>query len=217
MFYIRFFLYHQGMRLNYEFTFTNGNETFRKHFSADEFGIFETSIAMSAYYLILNLLALISAKMLHSKQFLHATFKLFISSVFIQFVSFVLTLSEYAQFSQSGISTPGLLTCGNFLLLFSSLSLSFWMILTKSNNLRFYSKARVVDAIAQTIFLFMLILLAKGYTVTRAKLRKATKLKIFVLFSIYIIAFVIAFAYSEAVIQIRNLLFFSYLSYLTYN
>jgi hypothetical protein len=45
----------------------------------------------------------------------------------------------------------------------------------------------------------MLILLAKGYTVTRGRLRTPTVLKIIILFTIYVIAYVITFMYSELV------------------
>ncbi len=41
--------------------------------------------------------------------------------------------------------------------------------------------------------------LAKGYTVTRGKLRRITKIKLTVLFGAYIIAYIIAFIYAEAV------------------
>lgn len=126
------------MQLNYRFVFTNGNGPFRKHFSADELGrlslimlfqlncrlinqgfalllgIFETAIAMTIYYFILVILGIVAAIFLHAKRYLHVTFRLFIVSLVLQFVYFILYLSEYAQFSSSGMSTPGLLTAGTF-------------------------------------------------------------------------------------------------------
>lgn len=45
----------------------------------------------------------------------------------------------------------------------------------------------------------MLILFAKGYTVVRGRLEKSTLIKLIFIFACYIIAYVVAFLYSEAV------------------
>ena len=133
-------------------------------------GILETSICMFISYLIVAIVTLIFAKILQKKNLLHSTFKIYIASVLFQFFSYLFTLSEYGQFSSSGIFTGGCAFMGRFL-----------------------------DAIAQTLFILMLILLAKGYTVTRGRLRTPTVLKIIILFTIYVIAYVITFMYSELV------------------
>ena len=93
-------------------TFTNGDGVFRHHFSADEFGIFETSIAMFIAYFLLLIVIFLFAKILHHKQLLHLTFNLYMMSVVFQFTSFLFTMAEYAQFSSSGMWTPGMLTTG---------------------------------------------------------------------------------------------------------
>ena len=62
--------------------------------------------------------------------FFHVTFRLFLASVLIEFLYFLFTMSEYAQFSSSGISTPGMMTV-----------------------------ARIFDNVAQILFQIMLILL----------------------------------------------------------
>jgi len=59
--------------------------------------------------------------------------------------------------------------------------------------------ARVFDAIAQIVFLLMLILVAKGYTITRGRLRKITTIKLIIFFSIYTLAYLLAFIFAEAV------------------
>lgn len=121
-------------------------------------------------YLVVTVTTLIFAKILHKKNLFHSTFKLFFASVMFEFFSYLFTLSEYGQFSSSGIYTGGCAFMGRFL-----------------------------DAIAQTLFILMLILLAKGYTVTRGRLRTPTVIKIIVLFTIYVIAYVITFIYAEMV------------------
>lgn len=125
---------------------------------------------MFLLYLIFSITGLIYAKILFKKMFLHVTFRIFLSSLILELFSFLFTMSEYAQFSQSGITTPGMLVV-----------------------------ARLLDSVAQTLFLLMLVLLAKGFNVTRGSLRTATLIKIAVLLSAYIFAIVFAFIYSEAV------------------
>jgi hypothetical protein len=102
----------QKVQLTYDFTFTNGDKLFRIHFSADEFGIFETSITFTIVYFLLILLTCAYATILYNKKFFHLTFQLFLASVVIQFVSFLFFMSEYAQFAYSGQFTPGMLTTG---------------------------------------------------------------------------------------------------------
>nr|QVK45728.1 G protein-coupled receptor [Proales similis] len=158
----------QGIKIKYFFNLTNGDYIFRHHFSADEFGILETSIAMTIWYFLMLLFCAVYAKILIKRTLFHITFRLFIASVGFQFLHFLFYMSEYAQFAYSGIFTPG-------------------MIVT----------ARLFDAIAQFIFLIMLILLAKGYTVTRSKLRKITAIKLLIFSIIYAVAYIVAFIYSE--------------------
>ena len=60
-------------------------------------------------------------------------------------------------------------------------------------------KGHIWDAIAQIIFLLMLILVAKGYTITRGRLRKITVIKLIIFFSIYLIAYIVSFICAEVV------------------
>ena len=93
-------------------------------------GIFETSIAFIILYFIISIIGFIFARILYKKILLHVTFRLFLLSIVAEFFSFLFTLIEYAQFSSSGISKPGLMTV-----------------------------ARIFDSVAQILFLLMLILL----------------------------------------------------------
>lgn len=90
--------------------FTNGIDTFRKHFSADEFGILETSIAFFLAYFIIIIVCLVFSKILIDRQFFHLTVKLFIASVIFQFISLLFIMAEYGQYSLSGYITKGMVT-----------------------------------------------------------------------------------------------------------
>ena len=78
------------------------------------------------------------------------------------------------------------------------------MILTFKNKPNFY-KAQVWDVLAQIIFLLMLILLAKGYTVTRGKLRKITIIKLCIFFTIYVAAYIACFICAQLVSKLKFL------------
>lgn len=90
--------------------FTNGEGPFRKHFSADEFGILETSIAFFLAYMIITIVCGVFAKILVMKSFFHITIGLYIASVVLQLISVFFTLVEYGQYSQRGLVTPGMIT-----------------------------------------------------------------------------------------------------------
>jgi hypothetical protein len=102
------------MKINYKISLTNGDYVFRRHFSADLFGILETSITMFIIYTLFIVFGIGYGKLLYNKKFFHNTFKLFLISVIFEWISFLFYMSEYGQFSVSGKFTPGMLTCGNF-------------------------------------------------------------------------------------------------------
>ena len=72
-------------------------------------GILETSIVLVVLYTILMVMTCVIAKILAIKRLLHTTYKFFTVSITFQYVSFVFTMAEYAQFAITGIPTGG---CG---------------------------------------------------------------------------------------------------------
>ena len=64
-------------------------------------------------YSILVTMTCIIAKVLAIKKLLHTTYKFFIATIIIQFVSYIFTLSEYGQFATSGLPTNacGIIGC----------------------------------------------------------------------------------------------------------
>ena len=178
--------------MSYNILLTNGDGNFQRHFSADEFGILETSITMFLIYTLFIVLGIAYAVKLYNKQFLHVTFQMFIASVVIEWLSFLFYMSEYGQFSQSGLYTPGMLVMGRKICVKKRKK-------EQTFKFRFKNKAQVFDAVSQIVFLLMLILLAKGYTVTRGKLRKVTAIKLTVFFAVYLSAYMAVFICAQVV------------------
>jgi hypothetical protein len=115
---------------------------------------------------------------------------MFIAAVVFGFFSYLFTLVEYAQFSQKGKNNEALRVLGKS---------KVWQQLRSLVDKIFFSTGRICGYVAQTLFFLMLILIGKGYTVTRSYLRKITVVKIIILFGLYVCAYIITFIYSEAV------------------
>lgn len=62
------------------------------------------------------------------------------------------------------------------------------------------------EAVATLIFLLMLILMAKGFTITRGRLSASGSIKIAVFMTIYTVTYVILFIYQAAVSRYLRIL-----------
>ncbi len=133
------------------------------------------------------ILCIVFGVLLHKKKLLHVTFRLFVASVVLEFVSFLIYMIHCIQFSQTGEFVGPVLTV-----------------------------SRIFDTVAQIIFLLMLILVSKGYTITRGKLRTVTKVKITIFFLIYSLAFIGAFIYAEVVIYWKTSTNFKFINQIVY-
>lgn len=151
---------------------------------------------MFVFYFLLMLLSGLYAVIMFKKHLFHITFKLFIASINFQFLKFLFYLIDYGQASTSGKPLHAILVLG---MSFSTFFILFFLNLKKKFFINCF-KARIFGEISETIFLLMLILIAKGYTVTRGRLRKVTWIKLVVLFMCYLLAVIIVFLYSEIVI-----------------
>lgn len=57
----------------------------------------------------------------------------------------------------------------------------------------------MLEAVSVLVFLLMLILMAKGFTITRGRISTAGSVKIAIFMTIYIITYAILFIYEAAV------------------
>ena len=56
---------------------------------------------------------------------------------------------------------------------------------------------RIIEACAEILFILLIILLAKGYTVTRARLRQASVIKVTIFISLYCIIYAFLFVFEQ--------------------
>lgn len=104
---------------------------------------------------------------------LHATYKMYLSSLALQFMSLVMLVAYFSVYARDGFSLEGLKLTG-----------------------------KAFEALSTLIFLLLLILLAKGYTVTRARLKRKTAMKITLFMATYTIAYAILFSWEQIVSRI---------------
>jgi len=60
-------------------------------------------------------------------------------------------------------------------------------------------KGRVLEAVSILVFILMLILMAKGFTITRGRISTSGSVKIAVFMTLYVITYAILFIYEAAV------------------
>lgn len=107
---------------------------------------------------------------LRSRHLLHATYKMYMMSLALQFVALILLTTYYSLYARDGYSIEGLKMAGKSL-----------------------------EAVSTLVFLLLLILLAKGYTVTRARLKRKTSVKIACFMVVYTCVYIILFILEQAV------------------
>ncbi|XP_054711897.1 transmembrane protein 145-like [Uloborus diversus] len=159
----------QGLFMRYRITMTNDEHNlWFKHFSADELYILQVDICFLVLYVILLLMSFIETQALRARHLLHRTYLLYLSSVILECGGLAFLCASYGIYAQEGSSRPGLKLMGKILEAFSTLFL-----------------------------LALLIFIAKGYTVTRGRLRKKTLLKIAGFFCMYILVYTCLFLYEQ--------------------
>ncbi|XP_067131631.1 transmembrane protein 145-like [Centruroides vittatus] len=160
---------HKGLKLNYSITMINNeNNIWFKHFSADQFYILPIDIPFLIIYGLLFIASCFEAQILQSRHLLHTTYKLYLASVFYEFAGLLFLCISYGLYANDGIGVPVLRLIG-----------------------------KLLEAISTLIFLLLLILIGKGYTVTRGRLRSITAAKIAVFMTIYVVVYAALYLYEQ--------------------
>ncbi|KAL3214733.1 hypothetical protein MRX96_034712 [Rhipicephalus microplus] len=159
----------KGLYLEYMLELYNDDSNFwYKHFSADEFYILHTDIGAFFVYIILFVASCYGACVLFSRSYLHTTYKMFMVSVLCQLLSLLCLVTYYAMYADDGIGIPQLKLLG-----------------------------RVLSSSSTLVFLLLLILVAKGYTVTRGRLKPSTSAKIGTFMTLYVVVYTALFIYER--------------------
>eukprot|EP00519_Triparma_laevis_P010344 CAMPEP_0182498606 /NCGR_PEP_ID=MMETSP1321-20130603/6759_1 /TAXON_ID=91990 /ORGANISM="Bolidomonas sp., Strain RCC1657" /LENGTH=929 /DNA_ID=CAMNT_0024702689 /DNA_START=95 /DNA_END=2881 /DNA_ORIENTATION=+ len=140
----------------------------KSHFSADESGVLPCTQAYFAFQ-CLNLLfiIIIRGKLMHRRKY-HWTVHMLAISIFIHLVALLLAMIHYSMYDADGVGDPILLEISAYL-----------------------------NIACETLFIALLILLAKGWTIVRRKISPGGRIKIAVFCSIYFLSGIFAKIWSH--------------------
>ncbi|XP_071948626.1 transmembrane protein 145-like [Antedon mediterranea] len=165
------------LNLHYNINMTNGHRLIDRHFSADERHILETNVVFLGLYCVILFSLCRFKSVMHQRRLLHASYQVFCWSCYIQTLSIFLQAVALIEYATNGIGLPNLEMIGEILSSCSSIT-----------------------------FVLLLILVAKGYTVTRARLRPVTSLKICILMTCYCITYSSLYVYREIKFDPRDVI-----------
>ncbi|XP_059140907.1 transmembrane protein 145-like [Physella acuta] len=154
----------RGMYLDYKLHMTNGDDLLHKEFSADEFYILVIDIIFFIIYIILVALSIACAVVLVKRKLLHTTYKMYMVTLIIWFLHLLCMVIAWGSYGSTGWELRPLEVFG-----------------------------RILQACGHIVFMLMLILMAKGYTIVRGRLSKKNAVKITVFINLYVIALVVLF------------------------
>ncbi|XP_077985246.1 transmembrane protein 145-like [Glandiceps talaboti] len=167
-----------GITIEYEMTLTNGDSVWDKHLSADESHILETDLTFMIVYIIVLLIVQNITRILSASKLLHTTYKMFVCSLFAEFMGVLGLFSSYMAYAEKGIE--------NYFLKFL---------------------ANLSSAAGVLLFTLMIILVSKGYTVTRGTLSRKSFIKISVFMTLYCLTYLTLYIYEATMFDPRDVLY----------
>ncbi|GBP42976.1 Transmembrane protein 145 [Eumeta japonica] len=193
----------KGLDVKYKFLMTNGPEGdfWHQHFSADEFSkssgnwskiiainkqhtedtivkkhasadfawkpdVLPVLLTYAITYVVVMIAVVMCSVELKSRHLLHTTYKLFLMSIVSQHVGVTLRVIAYAKYAINGRGGEGARVFGEFLC-----------------------------GVSEMTYLLLLILMAKGYTITRARLKTSFTVMLTVFMCTYCLIYVTLFIY----------------------
>ncbi|XP_072464013.1 transmembrane protein 145 isoform X3 [Notamacropus eugenii] len=155
-----------GLQLEYEMVLTNGKSFWTRHFSADEFGILETDVTFLLIFTLIFLLSCYFGYLLKGRQLLHTTYKMFMAAAGVEVLSLLFFCIYWGQYASNGIGNESLKIV-----------------------------AKLLFSVSFLIFLLMLILLGKGFTVTRGRISHSGSVKLSIYMTLYTLTHVALLIY----------------------
>eukprot|EP00118_Oscarella_pearsei_P017472 m.173184 g.173184 ORF g.173184 m.173184 type:complete len:365 (+) comp39094_c0_seq9:651-1745(+) len=154
----------KGVKLDYKLHMLNPGGFWKAEYSADEQGILETDMSFLLFFVCLILWTCKRGVQLHQRGMLHVTFKLFAIALAIHTFSLLMLCIHYGLYGGDGVGSKPLKMLGRF-----------------------------SASISEVIFLLMVILFAKGWTVVRARLTNKSQLVLAILVTLYTVVYVSMF------------------------
>ncbi|XP_059173236.1 transmembrane protein 145-like [Physella acuta] len=168
-----------GLYLEYKLHMTNGYDLLHKEYSADEFYIFPVDVTFFLIYVLMCILSVVCAISLRNRQLFHTTYKLYLVSLFIWTFHLFLMVIAWGHYGTTGWEIRPVEVTG-----------------------------RILRSISMIIFILMLILMAKGYTITRGRLTRTSTIRITVFLNLYIIIIVILFVWEGMLFDPGKVLYY---------
>lgn len=157
--------------IDYDIHLVNGNpgqssaNPFTFHFSFDQQYILEMNLIFLVVYLCLVPMQIYAVRIQK-----HPVTKLFTISLILEFISLLFIMSYYINYTISGVGNESIRSAGEILDIFSRVSagLASFTASAHSDN-SFFVHLRTL----QTSFMLILLLLAKGWAVTRQQITRS--------------------------------------------
>lgn len=151
-----------GIDLSYNLHLTNGakGDYFFRELSADQFTILEVDIAFLIFFSFMTCVAVVFSAMLRSRQLYHSTYKMFIVSLVAYNGYLFFICIHYGRYVQTGLEERECKVV-----------------------------AYVCQAFSVLTFQLLLILLGKGYTITRGQISRTGSIKIAVFMTVCVFVY----------------------------
>uniref|UniRef100_A0AAF5DLE4 GpcrRhopsn4 domain-containing protein n=1 Tax=Strongyloides stercoralis TaxID=6248 RepID=A0AAF5DLE4_STRER len=158
-----------GLYLEYSMLMVNRDDptNWFYHFSFDEFYILINDIIFIIINIIILLISLRIAFILQSRHLFHQTYKLFLKSQIVEILSLLCMCIYYSKYSKDGYSIKTIKIMGY-----------------------------VFRGCSSSIFLFLLLLISKGFTITRARISNSGTIKIMCVMTLYLLIYFIMLFFS---------------------
>jgi hypothetical protein len=205
----------RGINVKYKILMTNGppGDYWHEHFSADEFcesplnprsvslpnisDILPILMAFSIAYSFLMLGIIMCSIELKSRQLLHTTYKIFVVSAIFQLFGIILTSAAYLKYAVNGLGPSKVRRAGKeSTILFVSLQITLCG-----------AAGAIFMGASETLYLLLLLLLAKGFTITRGRLPLSASVKLTVFMCLYVVTYISIFIYEANVFDPGEVLY----------
>ena len=168
----------KGLKLDYFHLEFKNGDSYNKHFSVDEWYIMETTFVLLYLFIILLIACIVFTIKLKNMGFYHITFKLFTLSLLLKVISYLLYAWAYLKYR------------------------------TGYESIRIKNLALGFSMLAHIFLIFLVILMAKGYTITRAKLSTKGTFKVMLFIIIFTLIYFVSFVYHVNVFDPGEVLYF---------